>query len=59
MGIVDLTQGQMGTRGTPELRIQEANEAAKILGLSARENLGFEDVFFLKMTKHISMNLSK
>ncbi|SEG29508.1 bacillithiol biosynthesis deacetylase BshB1 [Algoriphagus boritolerans DSM 17298 = JCM 18970] len=46
VGIVDLTQGQMGTRGTPELRIQEANEAAKILGLSARENLGFEDVFF-------------
>lgn len=46
VGIVDLTQGEMGTRGTPELRIQEANEAAKILGLSVRENLGFEDVFF-------------
>lgn len=46
VGIVDLTKGEMGTRGTPELRIQEANDAAKILGLSARENLGFEDVFF-------------
>ncbi len=46
VGIVDLTQGEMGTRGTPEMRIQEANEAAKILGLSARENLGFADVFF-------------
>lgn len=46
VGVVDLTQGEMGTRGTPEKRIQEANEAAKILGLSARENLGFEDVFF-------------
>lgn len=46
VGIVDLTQGEMGTRGTPEMRILEANEAAKILGLSARENLGFADVFF-------------
>ncbi|MFN3996421.1 bacillithiol biosynthesis deacetylase BshB1 [Algoriphagus sp.] len=46
VGIVDLTKGEMGTRGTPETRIQEAEEAAKILGLSARENLGFDDVFF-------------
>lgn len=46
VGIVDLTQGEMGTRGTPEIRLQESAEAAKILGLSARENMGFKDIFF-------------
>ena len=46
VGIVDLTRGEMGTRGTPEIRIKEADEAAKVLQLSARENLGFEDVYF-------------
>ncbi|HBH24244.1 MAG TPA: bacillithiol biosynthesis deacetylase BshB1 [Cytophagales bacterium] len=45
-GIVDLTKGEMGTRGTPELRLKEANDSANILGLTVRENLGFEDVFF-------------
>ncbi|MDO8965793.1 MAG: bacillithiol biosynthesis deacetylase BshB1 [Algoriphagus sp.] len=52
VGIVDLTRGEMGTRGTPETRIEEAEEAAKILGLSARENLGFEDIYFKDDTKH-------
>jgi N-acetylglucosamine malate deacetylase 1 len=46
VGIVDLTLGEMGTRGTPETRLQESVDAAKILGLSARENLGFKDIFF-------------
>ena len=46
VGIVDLTQGEMGTRGTPQLRLEESAEAAKILGLSARENLGFKDIYF-------------
>lgn len=46
VGIVDLTQGEMGTRGTPEIRLKEADEAAKVLRLSARKNLGFEDVYF-------------
>lgn len=46
VGILDLTQGEMGTRGTPALRLEEAEQAAKIMGLSARENLGFKDVFF-------------
>jgi N-acetylglucosamine malate deacetylase 1 len=46
VGIIDLTRGELGTRGTPETRIQEAEEAAKILGLSARENMGFEDIYF-------------
>ncbi|WP_297337722.1 bacillithiol biosynthesis deacetylase BshB1 [Algoriphagus sp.] len=52
VGIVDLTQGEMGTRGTPEIRLKEADEAAKILGLSARENMGFQDVLFLDDEKH-------
>ncbi|MFZ9981131.1 MAG: bacillithiol biosynthesis deacetylase BshB1 [Cyclobacteriaceae bacterium] len=43
VGIVDLTRGELGTRGTPELRIQEATEAANILGIHARENLGLRD----------------
>ena len=46
VGIVDLTHGEMGTRGTPEIRLQESEEAARILGLSARENLGFKDIYF-------------
>src|SRR5699024_1051343 len=43
IGVVDFTRGEMGTRGTPKERLQEAQEAAGIVGLSARENLGFPD----------------
>ena len=46
VGIVDLTRGELGTRGTPETRKAEATEAAKILGLTVRENLGLADGFF-------------
>jgi N-acetylglucosamine malate deacetylase 1 len=46
VGMVDLTRGEMGTRGTPELRAQEAELAAQILGVSVRDNLGLPDVFF-------------
>jgi bacillithiol biosynthesis deacetylase BshB1 len=46
VGIVDLTQGEMGTRGTPEIRLQESANASRILKLSARENLGFKDIYF-------------
>ena len=42
-GIVDFTRGELGTRGTPEGRMQEAAAAAEILGLAARENLGLPD----------------
>ena len=52
VGIVDLTHGEMGTRGTPKLRLQEAANAAQILGLAARENMGFQDVFFKDDTEH-------
>jgi N-acetylglucosamine malate deacetylase 1 len=42
-GIIDLTAGDMGTRGTPEIRVAESAEAAKILKVSHRENLHFPD----------------
>ena len=41
--ILDLTQGEMGTRGSAELRAEEARRAGEILGVSARENLGLPD----------------
>lgn len=46
VGIVDLTRGELGTRGTAETRDEEAADSAKILGLHARENLGMRDGFF-------------
>lgn len=44
-GVVDLTRGELGTRGTPELRLKEAAAAGRIMGLQARENLGMRDGF--------------
>ena len=52
VGIVDLTRGELGTRGTAEIRDEEAAEAAKILGVSVRENLRFRDGFFVNDEKH-------
>lgn len=46
VGIVDLTRGELGTRGTAETRQAEAAQAAKILGVAMRENLGLRDCFF-------------
>lgn len=43
VGILDLTRGEMGTRGTPELRAKEAAAAAKVLGIHHREALSFPD----------------
>jgi len=45
-GIIDLTRGEMGTRGTAETRKVEAEKAAEILGVQIRENLGMRDCFF-------------
>jgi len=42
-GIIDLTAGDMGTRGSPEIRVSESADAAKILKVSHRENLRFPD----------------
>jgi len=52
VGIVDLTRGQLGTRGNPELRDQEAIKSADILGLDVRDNLGFEDGYFRNDEDH-------
>ena len=45
VGIVDLTMGEMGTRGTPEIRLMEAKNAMKIIGANFRENLKMPDSF--------------
>ncbi|MBC6111399.1 bacillithiol biosynthesis deacetylase BshB1 [Pedobacter fastidiosus] len=52
VGIVDLTRGELGTRGTAETRDEEAADSAKILGLHARENLRFRDGFFQNDEPH-------
>ena len=52
VGIVDLTRGELGTRGTAETRDLEAADSAKILGLHARENLGIRDAFFRNDEAH-------
>jgi len=51
-GIVDLTQGELGTRGTIETRYEEAAKAAMILGVSVRENLKMRDGFFRNDEEH-------
>lgn len=52
VGVVDLTRGELGTRGTAEIRAKEAAASAKILGLAARENLGLPDGFFQNDREH-------
>lgn len=43
VGVIDLTKGEMATRGTPEQRMKESQKASEIIGLAARENLGLPD----------------
>ena len=50
--IIDLTRGELGTRGSSDLRTIEATNAAIILGVSVRENLDFADGFFINDKKH-------
>ena len=52
VGILDLTKGELGTRGSAEIRAEEAKNGAKILGVEIRENLGFADGFFVNDEKH-------
>jgi bacillithiol biosynthesis deacetylase BshB1 len=52
VGIVDLTRGELGSRGSADLRDEEAAIAAKILGISVRENLRFADGFFTNDKTH-------
>jgi bacillithiol biosynthesis deacetylase BshB1 len=52
IGILDLTKGELGSRGSGDLRLIEAENSAKILGVSVRENLGFADGFFTNDKDH-------
>ncbi len=52
VGIVDLTRGELGTRGSAEIRDKEAAKSAKILGVLVRENLAFADGFFINDKEH-------
>jgi N-acetylglucosamine malate deacetylase 1 len=52
VGIIDLTRGELGTRGSAEIRDQEALAAANILGVSIRENLNMRDGFFVNDEEH-------
>ena len=52
VGIVDLTRGELGTRGSADIRDVEAAKSAEILGVSVRENLGFADGFFINDKEH-------
>lgn len=51
-GIIDLTEGELGTRGTVDTRYQEAANAARIMGISVRENLKMRDGFFRNDEEH-------
>jgi len=52
VGIIDLTRGELGTRGSAEIRDEEATNAANILGASVRENMEFADGFFVNDKEH-------
>lgn len=52
VGVIDLTRGELGTRGSAALRDKEAKKSAEILGLTIRENLEFSDGFFINNREH-------
>ena len=52
VGIIDLTRGELGTRGTAEIRDEEAKNAAAVLGVEIRENLNMRDGFFINDETH-------
>lgn len=53
IGVLDLTRGELGTRGTAETRDAESLVASEILGLDVRENLGMRDGFFRNDEEHL------
>jgi N-acetylglucosamine malate deacetylase 1 len=57
-GILDLTKGETGTRGTPETRLKEAARAGKIMGVQVRENLGLPDAH-LKVCDEYKMAIAE
>lgn len=52
VGVIDLTKGELGTRGTTSQRLKEAQLASEVLGLTIRENLGMADGFFVNDKEH-------
>ncbi len=52
VGIIDLTRGELGSRGSAEIRDEEARKGAEVLGVSIRENLRFKDGFFVNDEVH-------
>jgi len=52
IGVIDLTRGELGTRGSAEIRDKEAARSAGVLGVAVRENLGFADGFFVNDKSH-------
>ncbi|WP_149244279.1 bacillithiol biosynthesis deacetylase BshB1 [Dyadobacter sp. 32] len=52
VGILDLTKGELGTRGTPEGRLKEGRDSAKILNIDVRDNVGMSDGFFRNDETH-------
>jgi bacillithiol biosynthesis deacetylase BshB1 len=52
VGIIDLTRGELGTRGSVEIRNKESEAASEILGIAVRENLDMRDGFFINDENH-------
>ena len=59
VGILDLTRGELGTRGSAELRAEEAAQASKIMGIHIRENLGMKDGFFMNTPENQLLIIQK
>lgn len=59
VGIVDLTRGELGTRGSAETRLKEAQKASEILNISHRENLSFKDGFINVQEKYLIKIVSR
>jgi N-acetylglucosamine malate deacetylase 1 len=53
VGLLDLTKGELGTRGTPEIRMKEAENASQLMGALVRGNLGMKDGFFEQNEENI------
>jgi len=59
VGAIDLTQGELGTRGSAEIRLKEAEASKKLMGFKFRENLGFEDGFVTADNKSYQFEIVK
>jgi bacillithiol biosynthesis deacetylase BshB1 len=59
VGILDLTRGELGTRGNAEIRTKEAKRSAKILGIAVREQMNFADGFFQNDEEHQRLLIEK